>query len=910
MQSAAGCAYSTTTSVTQNTVVPTGVSAGSNQTLTCGSSSVTVSGAVATPTNATVNWTGASVCGVATNYTTSVCGAGTYTLTATDLANGCTATSTVQVFPSAGAPVVTNNPVTNTITCTNTLVTVSISTTATPVTYTWSGTGIVLGNGTGTITVNQGGTFQYTVTNTLSGCTTSNNQVVVQNTTIPTTTASTTGTLTCSTPTVNLNSTLAGMNYTWTAPAGSSVSTGTNTQNAIGAGAGTYSLVVINPSNGCSFNTTTSVSQNTVVPTTTASVTGTVTCSTPTVNLNSTLAGINYTWTAPAGSSVSNGTNTQNAIGAGAGTYSLTVINPSNGCSYTTTVTANQDVIAPTLTVSPMTYTLSCSSFTVPLTATTTNTTVSYVWTTNGSLNNTTIANPIATGSGTYNVIVTNTVNGCQSTQTATIFPSSGSPTLSISSTTLVLDCNNASQSVTVTSTPSVGVIYNWNVTPFSASLDSSQATFNNPNTYICTVTNTLSNCSTTIQVVVTTNTVAPIIQISNPQVLTCSNPSVTISTTVTPLGSTFTYTWSGGQNTGSIVVNSPNIYSVSVTNTVNGCTNTATAAVTSNTTIPVAGINATPSNGIITCQNPTVILTATATPVGGYSYIWSIFGSVPSSTITISTPGIYSVVVTNTATGCSTSAQYTVSSNTVVPTISATNTVMACGATSVNVVSIATPTNNISYSWSTSNGSIITNGFATAVVGSVGIYTVTATDATNGCVNTATASVTQNGISAAFSANPMSGTAPLLVNFTNQSIGATSYTWTLGNGAVSTSTNPSTIYTGPGTYVVTLVAANGCTATATLNIEVFENSTLIIPNVFTPNGDGINEVFKITSTGIRDLTCDIFNRWGTKLYTITSVNDSWNGSNNSDGTYFFILKATGFDGKVFTEHGFLNIFR
>ena len=73
---------------------------------------------------------------------------------------------------------------------------------------------------------------------------------------------------------------------------------------------------------------------------------------------------------------------------------------------------------------------------------------------------------------------------------------------------------------------PSADIIYHWNVTPFSASIDSSRATFNTPNTYICTVTNTLTGCSTPIQVVVTTNTTVPTITISGTQTLTCANPT------------------------------------------------------------------------------------------------------------------------------------------------------------------------------------------------------------------------------------------------------------------------------------------------------------------------------------------------------------------------------------------------
>jgi len=912
VQSVAGCTFSTTISVSQNTVAPTGFTAGSNQTLTCGSPSVTLTGSVGTPTNATLNWTGPNVCGTATTIVTTACGAGVYTLTATDPANGCIQTPTVTVFASAGSPSVTANAPSNTITCTNTLVTVSVSTAVTPVTYTWSGTGILMGNGTGTIVVTQGGTFVYSVT--AAGCTTSGNIFVVTNTTAPTTTASVSGTITCVTSTVNLNSTLAGMNYTWTAPSGSNVSSGTNSQNAIGTGAGTYSLAVVNPINGCPYNTTAIATQNTAPPTTTASVTGTITCVTSTVNLNSTLAGMNYTWTAPSGASVST-SSTQATIGTGAGDYSLTVVNPSNGCTYSTIATVSQNTVVPTLTLSPLSNTLSCSSSTVQLTAASTDTNVSYAWTnTGGSLSNSTISNPIATGSGTYNVVITNTINGCAANQTSTISPSTGSPTLTISATSLTVDCINTSQSVTVTSTPNTDVVYNWNITPFSASTDSSQATFTssstNTITYICTVTNTLSGCSSPIQVTITTNTAVPTITISPNQTLTCSSPAVTISTTVNPVS---TYVWSntGGLiiGQGFIVVTSPDTYSVNITSSLNGCQNSATVAITSNTTSPSATISATSSNSIITCSNTSVALTVNVVPSAGYTYTWS-NGSNTVATNAL-TGGTYSVVVVDATTGCSVTPQYALSSNTTAPNITASNAVIPCGSNTVNVVS--TSTDVVSYNWSTSTGTVITNGSATAVVGSTGVYTVTALNTANGCTNTAVSNVTQSSVNALFTANPLSGTAPLSVNFANQSTGATGYLWTFGdtNNNTSTSTDPSHTYTATGTYTVTLIATNGgCTNPYSVIIDVFSASTVIIPNVFTPNGDGFNDVFKITTNGIKDMTCDIFNRWGTKIHTLNSVTDSWDGSGSVDGTYFYVLKATGYDGKEFNEKGFISLFK
>ncbi|MBI3518147.1 MAG: gliding motility-associated C-terminal domain-containing protein [Bacteroidetes bacterium] len=670
------CTNTQIASVTINPV-PTGVNAGSSQTLTCPSNSVTLSGSVSSPTNASVNWTGANVCGAATTLTPSVCAAGIYTLTATDPANGCSANATVQIFPNAGAPTGTISSTSIALDCNNSVGSVTVTSTPnTDVTYVWNTPPATVSTDGSVATFTNANTYICTITNTISNCSVPVQVVVTSNTIVPVTTATAAGMLTCTNTSVTLNSSLSGMSYTWTAPIGGVLAT-TNTQNTSASGSGgTYTLSVLNTTNGCTYSTTAVVVQNTVAPTgVSAGPNQTLTCLSNSVSL--------------AGSVATPTNATENWTGASI-------------CGSATTLTTSACAV------------------------------------------------------GIYTLTATDPSNGCTSKSTVQVFPNAGASLLSISSSSLILDCNNATRSATVTATPSNDLTYSWNPAPLSGST-SSNASFNSAGTFVCTVTNTLTSCSSSIQVVVTQNN---------------SLPTVTVS-----------------------------------------------------------------------------------------------------------------------------------------------NTIIPCNSNTVNIIAVSSPT-NVTYSWTTLNGTIVSGGTTgTVTVSSAGNYVITVKDNSNGCVNTATSNVTSLSINAAFTANPLSGTAPLLVNFTNQSTGAAAYSWNFGdsNNNISTLSNPDHTYNLPGVYVVTLTATDAfsvCSVSATTTITVLENSVLIVPNVFTPNGDGSNDHFKIIASGMKDLTCDIFNRWGTKVYTIKSADDFWDGGNHSSGTYFYILKCTGLDGKDYSQQGYLNLFK
>lgn len=114
-------------------------------------------------------------------------------------------------------------------------------------------------------------------------------------------------------------------------------------------------------------------------------------------------------------------------------------------------------------------------------------------------------------------------------------------------------------------------------------------------------------------------------------------------------------------------------------------------------------------------------------------------------------------------------------------------------------------------------------------------------------------------------------------------------------------------------------VAGNttGCTGTATALVTVDLPSKLSIPNIFTPNGDGVNDIFLLQTTNLTDINCVIFDRWGVKMYDVHSQtgNIGWDGKNlfGKDvpaGTYFYLINATGKDMQSFEQHGSFSLYR
>lgn len=900
--------------VTMNNTPPT-ASASAGGALTCATTNVTLSGSSSGGTN--YSWSGPGIVSGGSTANPVVNQPGTYNMTVTNPSNGCSANTSVVVAQNTTPPGASASA-SGVITCTNTSISLIAATTS-GTSYNWSGPGIVSGGNTANPVVNQAGTYNLTVTGP-NGCTSNAAVNVTQNTSLPNATASSGSTVTCSSSAVSLSASPAGLTYTWSASAGSSITGGANAQSATANGPGPYNVFVYNPSNGCSATVSVSPIINNTPPAATASAGsgGVLTCTTSSLSLSGSPSGsMSYSWSGPG---IVSGGSTANPVINQPGTYSLTVTNPANGCSANASTTISQNTVNPTVSIGPSSYTTTCASPTVQLTANSSTASVSYSWQvpSTGSLNNTAIANPVASGTGVFTVMVTNTANGCSSAAAISqVFADAAVPSVSLSATSLVLTCATTTVGVAATATGS-SLTYSWSPSPMSGG-NTSTPVFNAPGSYSLVVTNTGNSCSTNAGLSVTINTTAPTASISPTQTLTCMTTTAALTATSSAASSAYSWTGTGitgPSNAATVVVNQAGTYSVVITDNANGCSSTVlTGSIADDTAAPTATLSAVSTNSIISCTTPTVTLSVAATPTNNVTYSWSTGGNTPSAGIV--TPGVITVTVTNMDNGCTTAVQYNVIGNVIAPVVAVASGTLPCTSPTV-ALQVNSSNPNVTYAWSGPTSMSIVSGVYTSspVCSSVGVYTVVVMDAVTSCSTTTTVTVVRGSVNAAFTADPTSGISPLNVNFTNQSTGAVSYSWDFGNGTTSSATNPSQVFTGSQTYTVMLIATAGpCKDTAYATIVVDDDLGMEIPNVFTPNGDGTNDVFYIKSTGVKDMELEIFNRWGQKLYTFAGSKASWDGMSGQgqvvpDGTYFFFVRATGFNGKVIEKQGTLTLLR
>lgn len=419
----------------------------------------------------------------------------------------------------------------------------------------------------------------------------------------------------------------------------------------------------------------------------------------------------------------------------------------------------------------------------------------SYLW----SNNETTPTIDVSpTSTTTYSV--TYTLNGCTSTDNATVTVAT-QPTVSVNNATI---CAGDS-ALLIATVNSGGGTYAW-ISPPAPAGSNNDSLYVSPNTTTnYTVVYSIGTCSATDSGTVTVN-FTPTVTLNDTTI--CEGGSVPLTAMVDSTGGGFT--WSPGTNSGATYNVSPaTTTTYQVVYNLGLCSDSTTAIVTV-TQAPDVSVNS-----VTMCEGDSATLTAIGTPQGG-TYTWDNNATTQSITVGPATTTNYNVLYNYN--GCLVTSGGTVTVSPLpVPSISGNDSL--CRGD--NLMLTVAP-NNENYSWSGPNGFSSNNqtiSIPNIAVNQSGYYFATVTTNDN-CSATDSIEVVVHFIDAAFDSDVTNGCIPLLVNFNNLTTNSVNCLWDFGNGdSDNNCTGVSSTYTAPGSYDVSLTVVDqyGCTDMITL---------------------------------------------------------------------------------------------
>lgn len=512
----------------------------------------------------------------------------------------------------------------------------------------------------------------------------------------------------------------------------------------------------------------------------------------------------------------------------------------------------------------------------------------------------------------------------------AVVMAASGIPfTQTITPTITASDCNgpNGSIALNVTGTASP-FTYSWNTTPVQTT---STATNLAPGNYTCTLTD-VAGCTSSFNATVSLNNNATLTATATP-VAICNGGSTQLGV-VAGNGVLTDFTWTPGPQTGATLTVSPLVtttYVVTATNAL-GC------SAASQITVNVQNKPNTPAaNAVAVCSGASATLTVN-NPDPSFTYEWydvSTGGSALHTgnfyTVTNATTAANYYVEAISSAGCVSDSRalvaLTVNPN---PSVAMLSDTSVCAGTDalLRVKNSGDPL--IDYQWfpTATGGAPVATGYSFNVVGVSAPSTWYAEAITTAGCKSASRVPAQITLIAQLAAPVVTVTniAFSSLTFSWPAItGATGYLVSIDGGnnfsAPSAGSNglSHTVENLPGnTLIALLVKAIGLQPCETSEVAgpvsgtTLSTREIFVPNVFTPNGDGKNDVLKVFGNYIATIDLRIFNQWGQLIFQTNDPAVGWDGKHKGQlqpvGVYAYTLKVTRQDGTIVTKKGSINL--
>jgi SprB repeat/Secretion system C-terminal sorting domain len=607
-----------------------------------------------------------------------------------------------------------------------------------------------------------------------------------------------------------------------------------------------------------------------------------INCTNPSVVLSANTSGgtpnYTYKWTTTS-------TNNPITITQG-GVYSVTATD-SKGCSASATTLISEDLTAPNAVIAPINP-LSCAnnySITFNTTGTSVGNNLIYKWSGPNSYTSTLVTPPSVSQPGSYNLTVTNTVNGCS--KTANINVASSKP-LIVQLDNLIsanVGQNNGSASILVQGT--APFTYEWKDNANKIVGTSNILTNVSAGVYICKVMDS-AGCVQAFTVVIPNTVIVTLSVIAKKEVSCFGGNDGSATVSATGGTSPFTYLWSNGATTAT----AQNLIAGTYTVTVTG----AATATTSVTIGSPSKLSTALSNASLTCTNPSVILSAnTSGGTPNYTYQWANNTSTTNQ-ITVSSIGTYTVTTTD-KNGCSSVATVSVTENLVTPIAAiAPISPLSC-ANNYSITFNTTGTsvgNNFTYKWS-GPSSYSSTLLTPPSVSQSGTYSLTVTNSTNGCfkalsitVPTSTPLTVQLDKTTNASNGQSNGSASVLV----QGTAPFTYEWKDNANKIVGTSNKLT-NAAAGVYICKVMDSAGCVQnftvivqnTTAINQLSIEKNILVFPN---PANDVVSLEMPFGESKVK-----VSNTQGMTMFEkmIMEKNTTIDVRNFPNGIYYFFIK-------------------